>query len=198
MMTFSNRFFIHLTPSFWIVLLAIGLTACQSDNQQQSQEEQPATDENMQAYERQVQEMEDAVAVEDSTFDFDYFRHEVRETRNMIEYDWENYSQEMQESIAILDQRWADALARWEARLVDTDYFQIRENIEIYIAQVRDSVGDGQVQQWAPLEDEFEEQIQRMEAAADSVSVPTVNNDRQALQGRFEMVYERWKKNNDA
>ncbi len=194
MMTFFNRF---LTSSFWIVLLAIGFTACQSDKKQPSQEEQSSSNETMQAYERQIQKLENAVLGQDSTLSLDYFRQEVRETRNMIEQDRENYSQEMQESIAVLDQRWTDALARWEARLVDTDYFQIRKNIEAYIAQVRDSVQEGAVQEWAPIKDQFEEEIQRMEAAADSVSISTLTDDRQALQGRFEMVRERWKKSSD-
>jgi hypothetical protein len=117
----------------------------------------------------------------------------------MIENDWENYNEEAQAAIAEMDQRWADALARWEARVVDTDYFRIRQNIELYLAEVRDSVEEGKVQQWDPLQDRFEEEVQRMEAAADSVSVTTLNDDRQALQGRLEMIYERWKeKNTDA
>jgi hypothetical protein len=128
-----------------------------------------------------------------STSYWDRLQTEVRETRALIAAREANYSEEMRASLAVLDQRWDDAQARWQARVVDYDYHLVRQDVERFLAGVKDSIDANQVKEWDPLVEQFEDHIQLMEAAADTTSIDKVVDDRALLEGRLELLHDRWK-----
>lgn len=173
-----------------LLTLSLGLLACQSQEQAQTDEPTQARDQ-LRAYEAKVKQVEDATLT-DPIVEWDYFQTEVGELRERIEAMQEDYNVEMKESLAILDQRWEDATARWQARLDEQPYYQAHAEVERYVEQVADSVANGKVRRWPPIREEMEEKIQAMEAAAKSSGSAKVVNDRSLFTERLEMIHEDW------